>query len=724
MKDIYGLNLQVKNNLQDIKDNEKELNGLEIMKFSFTIATYAIYFSFATVIFAGISVWGLQDYLFGKTSNMIALIWVVIIIFMIPLALSLGKHFNYQSISKSAISRNRSGVIIHSMIALALISGVYYEAISSSANLQAKAFTAVNYKDNLASIMNSGNAVSTDTDLSRDLARAETLLAQCKDKEARGLERHCKGTQANVDSLKSQINLSHQANAAASANAVTAKGGVLQNAVDEQSLPAAKWFAETFKMSNDGGTMMIVIIAALFFELIHLTTVFSEIRALIRKQALKTEGEQLQNAYFNATGKVYNAGDFKDDRVIDLSGQPMQDNKLQEPDLTPRSQPLFKYSQSAPVAGFAAKAKEIIGNELMQAQAGREQADLRKSELAGQLGQAINNLTQPNLTAPAQPDLKTGNLTDLTAQPDPKTDNLTDRATDLTDRSRTGAVNRPTLDYKTAVGMISAQVRGQVESGKCPAEQRPIEIACMVTYDQLAGIYPMPELDLPLIAKSILANIAGNLPEPDPTAPNPPAPENNLTGQVGQVSLGQGQVSPQPDLEMIKKLAALEEKSARLEAQLEADRKAAEAEKVRLAAKEEADRKAAERLAAAKRTEAEARAKAEAQAKAKAEAEAKAQAGEAQKRAEAEAEAAERGKLTEDQVNIAATAIAAAIKTGQVQTLGFGNLAPILKEAGLPRSSDSLRVLIKLGCRKLTGMLTAPNPNAGNGKPDYIINLT
>lgn len=319
MKDVYGLNLQIKNNLDAIADNARKLKGLEVMQWAFTVGTFAIYFSFTTVIFGGVSVWGLQEYLFKNSTNTIALVWVVVVIFVVPLALSLGKHYNYQSISDSFINRNRASLIIHSMIGLALISGVYYEAISSSANLQAKAFNAVDYKGNLANILNSGNSVTADSGLSADIANAQMKLAQCEERLKQGKEKHCEGSKAKLTALKEQSDATLKASADASANAVTAKGDVLKNAVDEQSLPAAKWFAQTFSMSNDGGTMMIVIIAALFFELIHLTTVFSEIRALIRKQELKTNGEHMQNAYFNATGKVYNPDDFKDERVIDLS---------------------------------------------------------------------------------------------------------------------------------------------------------------------------------------------------------------------------------------------------------------------------------------------------------------------------------------------------------------------------------------------------------------------
>jgi hypothetical protein len=321
MRDVYGLNLQIENNLKELNETKKREKGLSVMQWAFTVATFAIYFSFTSVIFGGVSVWGLQEYLFKNSTNTIALVWVVIVIFVVPLALSLGKHFNYQAISDSTINRQRAALIIHSMIGLALISGIYYEAISSSANLQAKAFNAVDYKGNLAAIMNSGSAVNVDTGLSGDLVKAETKLAQCLDRLSKGKEPHCNGSQAAVNSLKNQISAASKASADSSANAVSAKGDVLKEAVNDQSLPASKWFAETFGLSNDGGTMMIVIIAALFFELIHLTTVFSEIRTLIKLKELKQMGEHLQNQYFNTLGKVYSPNDFNDDNTkLDLNG--------------------------------------------------------------------------------------------------------------------------------------------------------------------------------------------------------------------------------------------------------------------------------------------------------------------------------------------------------------------------------------------------------------------
>lgn len=311
---------------KDIKENDKKLFGLSVMQWTFTVATFAIYFSFTSVIFAGVTVWGLQDYLFSHATNVIALVWVTVVVTGVPLALSLGKHYNYGAIAEASKERNPKMVIVHSMIALALISGVYYEAISASANLQAKAMNAVDFKGNLATIMNSGNAVNIDSGLSNELSKASKALAQCRVKEAEGRERHCKGSQAQVDSLKEQIAMGHEASANSSANAVSAKSEALNDAVSNQAIPAAKWVSGMFQLSNDGGTMIIVIIAALLFELIHLTTVFSEIKTAKRKEELADLLKSLKNDYYASTGKAYSEKDYKDSRVIDLT-----DNDLSTP---------------------------------------------------------------------------------------------------------------------------------------------------------------------------------------------------------------------------------------------------------------------------------------------------------------------------------------------------------------------------------------------------------
>ncbi|MEB4590237.1 hypothetical protein VSS37_04545, partial [Candidatus Thiothrix sp. Deng01] len=67
-------------------------------------------------------------------------------------------------------------------------------------------------------------------------------------------------------------------------------------------------------------------------------------------------------------------------------------------------------------------------------------------------------------------------------------------------------------------------------------------------------------------------------------------------------------------------------------------------------------------------------------------------------------------------------AVKAAILSGQVTGLGRATLKPVLAGAGLPRSTDAVKVLIKWGCTDLieTGLVSR-NPEPGNGKPEFVI---
>lgn len=259
-----------------------------------------------------------------------------------------------------------------------------------------------------------------------------------------------------------------------------------------------------------------------------------------------------------------------------------------------------------------------------------------------------------------------------------------------------------------------------------------------------------PDLSSPLPAQNLTDNLTGQV--------------KNQAVEAGQVA---GQVAEQVD-ENAEKLAkaqaeieAMKAEKVKLEAEAVKLRQAREtAEKAAREAAEQAARLAQERAAkeAQQRAEAEAKAraerqvrleeqrKAEAEAAARkvaeqqrAEAEARAKAAQAareaaeqqarleRERAEAEAKAqaereAERGNLTEEQVNQAAKVIKQLIQNGQVSRLGFNSLKEHLIAAELPATSDSIRRLIKLGCQQLIAEgIVRNNPNAGTGKPDFLI---
>lgn len=325
LANAYTLSQDLSESTEKLQAHQTDLKGIKTSQTIFTVATYFIYFSFTSIIFAGVPVWHLQDYIFANSTNVIGLTWALVTVFTVPLALSLAKHFNYQAIAKSSLERHkhRSLVIVHSIILLALISGLYYEAISASSNLQAKAFHAVENSKAGESILNTTVSSSSTGAIAGLIADAEFKLVTCQRLLKEGKVKDCDNSTAKLNSLKQQAQAERDSLASANVAAIGAKQEALSKERAEHALPAAKYAAELVAMSNDAGTMIIVIIAALFFELIHLTTIFNEARALrgIDHETVSLKG--LSGEYFRATGKTFDSGDFKDNRTIDLSDKPL-----------------------------------------------------------------------------------------------------------------------------------------------------------------------------------------------------------------------------------------------------------------------------------------------------------------------------------------------------------------------------------------------------------------
>lgn len=324
LTNAYTLSQDLKESTDNLKSHQNDLKGIKTSQTVFSIGTYFIYFSFTSVIFAGVTVWNLQDYIFGNYTNVIGMVWALVTVFVIPAALSLAKHFNYKAIAKGSASGESRGVVaVRAIIALALLSGLYYEAISASSNLQAKAFHAVDYKSNLQNILAAPATAGSSGALAGQIADAEFKLVSCQRKLAEGKLKDCDNSTAKVNSFKNQAQADRESAAAAGVAAIGAKKEALTSAVSEQALPAAKYIAEAWERSNDFGTMVVVIIAALFFELIHITTIFNEARAL---RAIEGENANLKNLnghYFSTTGKTFDKADFRDNRKIDLSDTPL-----------------------------------------------------------------------------------------------------------------------------------------------------------------------------------------------------------------------------------------------------------------------------------------------------------------------------------------------------------------------------------------------------------------
>jgi len=312
----YATHAEITSKLKEAKENE---NAYDITKQSqkfLTVATTLIYYSFTSVIFAGVSVWGFQSYAFGNATNINGLVFTIALVISAPIGLALAKHTNFSAMAKA---RDLTTLVIRMLILLAILTGVWYEAISSSSNLQEKAFHSVENGKTGESILNSGITITTGNNPA--LAKAEFQLVSCERKLSEGSVKDCRNSAASVKSLKEQAALDRKALSEANASAITAKQAAIDKERDSHVLPAAKAIAEGFGISLAAGTFIVVVVSSFFFELIHLSTVFSERGNLAKRYELDNALQVLNLEYFRIVGKPYSPLDFKDDRIIDLSSR-------------------------------------------------------------------------------------------------------------------------------------------------------------------------------------------------------------------------------------------------------------------------------------------------------------------------------------------------------------------------------------------------------------------
>ncbi|UJS23887.1 hypothetical protein [Thiothrix winogradskyi] len=326
LNNAYPLFQEITSSTAQLEQHKADLHGIKTSQSIWSIATFFIYLSFTSVLFAGVSVFALQDYLFANKTNVVGMLWVIIVTLSVPAALSLAKHFNYKAIAKDGFNdRRKIQTIIYFIIALAIISGIYYESISASTNLQVKSFhaadnSAMGKSLTSATIVNSGAS-----GMAESIAKAQKSYNACLVKLEQAKKTnpetkfHCNGDKGMVDSLKEQANAERASNAEATSKAQAVNHELMKAERTEQAIPPAKFASQIFNTSIDGGVMIITLIAALLLELIHVTTIFNESRTLKNIRHYTDMLKDLNGSYFKMTGKTFSPDDFTDDRVIDLS---------------------------------------------------------------------------------------------------------------------------------------------------------------------------------------------------------------------------------------------------------------------------------------------------------------------------------------------------------------------------------------------------------------------
>ena len=616
-----------------------------------------------------------------------------------------GTMTGYQFIlygSGNVIAGKKATIVAEGVaVAFSLLSEVGQGMERDNIRMETKSQNSPTYKAIVGSL--SGASSAAYNPYSADLQSAEMKLAQCQERLARGKEKHCQGSAARVDAVNKMIANSNQAsNDRALALANTAK--TLER--DEANYqPLVNVIREFFGLSGVIGSFMLSLTLISFFEYAfhYLGGKYAEAREYLMKHGYDVTRRLRQPPrQFDGSVKTY-ASDNQD---------------------VPVSAPLAALADRAKmtVGDYANKVEsglkaspEIIATELARANYAHNQMVQDAGEIAGKVGNKLDGLNKTY-----RQELNNGESV---------------YSDTPLDKPRPGI---PKMSVEETVKQIQASVKASGANSP-----QAIQAAVFDAFAAIPNPAPLNDTILERIADKLTTTSA-------PVAALVPFGQKaGLTGIHSPV-LGTEEehyelslspvVTPSPrclnsvvDNEKLttenalKKVADLEQELANQKAEMEAQRleadNARQRAKASAQAKLEADREERNRAEAARELEVRQRAALEADnARQRAE---EAAATAARELAAAEAlatEKAERGALTDEQIELATAVIRTAITEGHIQKVGTPQVSPILKAAGLPTGAPIQRVLHKLACKQLeTEGLVVLNPNKANGQPLYLI---
>ncbi|WML90850.1 hypothetical protein RCF98_00510 [Thiothrix lacustris] len=621
--------------------------------------------------------------------------------------------------------------------------------------METKSQESPTYKAVVAAI--GGSAGASYNPYSADLQNAEMKLAQCQARLAQGKERHCDGSTARVEAVNKMIasgNASDQAKALALAS--TAK--TMER--DESNYhPLVTFIRDVF---GAGGTvasflLSLTLISMFEYAFHYLGGQFSAAREYLLAHGYDVT-RKLRQPPRQFDGSISTYADRKDESAPLAAFAPLADSAKQT------------------VSEFAAKVEqglkaspEIIATEYARADYANKQVLADAGALAGKIGNKLDAVLYPPAPLTETDSFKQSpeQLAFVQREHKKRVDEY-----EAAKKSALGGEN--TLAYLTPKMSVEETVKAIQANVKQSGANSPGAIQAAV-FDTFAAMpNPAP------LSDAILERIAGKLVEKAIPTAAPSVPFHQQSGATGihNPALGTEEehfplpLSPVDSVdysrvptpsrvlnsvdvhenqdtrytqdterytetekaEMMEKMAILEQKLATQKAEIEAqaerdlaDRTRAEANaQAKLAEAEAARNRAEQERVLAEKTRIE---KAEAEARTR-EAEIRTRAAEAAEQAArdlaaaeaAAAEKAERGTLTDEQIELATAVIRTAIVEGHIQKIGTPQVSPILKAAGLPSGTPMLKALHKYACKALEAEgLVIQNQNKANGQPLYLI---
>ncbi|MDX9988335.1 hypothetical protein [Thiothrix unzii] len=625
-------------------------------------ATFGLYIVAVFMLYVS-DVWGIASYLEKNSNEYIALGVFSITSFALSYFLASSKEAVYEDI---ALNRSEGFHMTWGQrfaMTLFASAGILFELFSATSNQQHISNNAAEQAGLLKPAVVGSVAINTPPALAETLMKAQANLNNCGELLKQGRVKDCQFSQGKVTGAERAIQMANE-------TAVTINGDMVDktNAHNEKLLerfdkPMFKVVGKAVGGDTHDGMLVAVAVMITIFELQHILAVFAYGNALRRMNAdklAKRPEDETRPAAQALPGSAFN-------------------------------------SAKQTVNEYATKAAENIATENAKAQYARANA----YNVAGDaLDNAVLKVSGGFKQSPEQ---------------------------------RQNALNLAGM-ANPASALTSTTYRQALRNGSDRFEDMPLDqlthTAATLPHDQHHGRTGARNPALGTAEEHFSIPLSSVATPPFRCLNSVVDNENSTTAATSDNGGNENPAMP----DVLEKVAFLEQKIASQKAEMEAKQREADNERQQLQvnaqAKLEAERDERNRAEAARESEIRQREAAAAQEARQREDAIRQRAEEAAATAARElaaaealaAERAERGALTDEQIELATAVIRTAIVEGHIKKVGTPQVSPILKAAGLPTGAEIQRVLHKLACKQLeVEKLVIQNPNRANGQPLYLI---
>ncbi len=718
------------NNTDDsilFNDKHRAMKNYKLMQWA-KVATFGLYIVAVFMLYVS-DVWGISSFLEKNSNEFVALGVFSVISFVLAYFLASSKEAVYEDIAIHRSEGYKLKPTQYAAMALFLSSGILFEMFSTTNNQQHIANAAAEQSSMMQSVQGTNVSILGSSGLTDSYAKASTRLASCQKKVAEGKGKDCVESQANLDAVKESMQMSNQLAQDASKASMDNKVDGMLKIREHFDKPMFQAIGKATGTDNNSGMLMVIGVLIFIFECQHIMALFAYANALLRLNRSKGKAAKEPasthtpaNAYQSPMGQV--------------------------------SPPLSAFNAAKMTVGeYAEKMEaglkaspEIIATEYARAQHGHNQAMETFQNIAGNVGNKLDGLNKTY-----RQELNSGESVYSDSPLDKPRPALTKMSVEATVKQIQASVKASGANSPSAITAAVFDAFAAIPN-PAPLNDTILEriadkltptsapVAALVPFNQkpgLTGIHS-PVLGTEEEHYALHLPVTESRDRPLPRAPSPVTGHGESVTAVTAVTAS---VMDEEKTEMLEKMAELEQKlcyqkaemeaqasrdledRSRMKANAQAKLEAEQAEKVRAEqAQLERDRlRDLENRSRAEEAEKQARSR-EAEIRSRAEAAAEQAARDLEAAEQAARDLAERGSVTDEQIEIATNVIRDAIVSGLIQKVGSPQTSPVMKAEGLPTSNDTLKTLSKFACKQLeTEGLVKINPSKGVGQPLYLI---